>query len=37
VRPMITAVCSADHRVWDGMAASRFLWSVKDFIESGDL
>lgn len=37
VRPTIYLACSADHRVWDGSAAERFLRSVKDILESSTL
>jgi pyruvate/2-oxoglutarate dehydrogenase complex dihydrolipoamide acyltransferase (E2) component len=37
VRPTICLACSADHRVWSGSAAERFLRAVKDILESSTL
>jgi pyruvate dehydrogenase E2 component (dihydrolipoamide acetyltransferase) len=37
IRPMVTLTCSADHRIWDGRAAYRFLDSVRNILESGSL
>ncbi len=34
VRPVMTLVCTADHRVWDGRAGARFLNTVKALLES---
>jgi pyruvate dehydrogenase E2 component (dihydrolipoamide acetyltransferase) len=33
VRPTLYLACSADHRVWNGGAAARFLRSVQDILE----
>jgi|SRR5579875_856581 len=33
VRPTAYLACSADHRVWNGSAAARFLQSVQDILE----
>lgn len=37
VRPMITLACCADHRLWDGRAAERFLCGVRDVLEGDSL
>jgi pyruvate dehydrogenase E2 component (dihydrolipoamide acetyltransferase) len=37
VRPVMTMTCCADHRVWDGRAAERFLLTVRSILESGEL
>lgn len=37
VRSVMTMACCADHRVWDGRAAERFLLAVRDILESGEL
>jgi pyruvate/2-oxoglutarate dehydrogenase complex dihydrolipoamide acyltransferase (E2) component len=33
VRPMITLTCCADHRVFDGKAAGRFLGAVREVLQ----
>jgi pyruvate dehydrogenase E2 component (dihydrolipoamide acetyltransferase) len=35
IRPMMTLTCTADHRVWNGATALRFLNKVKHRLESG--
>jgi pyruvate dehydrogenase E2 component (dihydrolipoamide acetyltransferase) len=37
ILPMVTLICCADHRIWDGRAAYRFLDSVRNILESGRL
>jgi pyruvate/2-oxoglutarate dehydrogenase complex dihydrolipoamide acyltransferase (E2) component len=37
VRPTLFLTCGADHRVWDGRAAERFLGTMKTILESGKL
>ncbi|HEY3937406.1 MAG TPA: 2-oxo acid dehydrogenase subunit E2 [Bryobacteraceae bacterium] len=37
VRPTVTLSCSADHRVWDGKAAQRFLLAVRQALEETEL
>lgn len=37
VRPTMTMTCCADHRVWDGRAAERFLLTLRSILESGEL
>jgi pyruvate/2-oxoglutarate dehydrogenase complex dihydrolipoamide acyltransferase (E2) component len=34
VRPTVHLACSADHRVWNGGAAERFLQAVREILES---
>ena len=34
VQPMMTLVCSADHRLWNGKDGQRFVNAVKDAIET---
>lgn len=35
VHPMVTLFCSADHSVWNGMAAAKFLTALREIVESG--
>ena len=37
VRPTVHLACSADHRVWNGSAAERFLRSLKGILEGPEL
>ena len=37
VRPTVYVTCSADHRVWNGSAAERFLLSLRAILESPEL
>ncbi|HEX3681442.1 MAG TPA: 2-oxo acid dehydrogenase subunit E2 [Bryobacteraceae bacterium] len=37
VRPTVYLACSADHRVWNGGAAERFLRSLQDILEGPEL
>lgn len=37
VRPTVYLACSADHRVWSGSGAERFLRAVKDLLEGAAL
>jgi pyruvate/2-oxoglutarate dehydrogenase complex dihydrolipoamide acyltransferase (E2) component len=37
IKPMVTLTCCADHGIWDGHAAQRFLSSVRDVLESDRL
>lgn len=37
VRTTVYLACSADHRVWNGSAAERFLRSVRDILEGPEL
>ena len=37
VRPMVTLICCADHRVWDGQAGQRFLVAVRQVLEGSTL
>jgi pyruvate/2-oxoglutarate dehydrogenase complex dihydrolipoamide acyltransferase (E2) component len=37
VRPTMFLACAADHRVWNGGAAARFLTAVKDLLEGPQL
>lgn len=37
VRTTVYLTCSADHRVWDGRAAERFVMAVKSILETGEL
>jgi pyruvate/2-oxoglutarate dehydrogenase complex dihydrolipoamide acyltransferase (E2) component len=37
VRPTVMLTCSINHKVWDGLAAKRFLREVADILESGVL
>ena len=37
VRPVISLTCCADHRVWDGRAAEKFLLAVRCVLESSEL
>ena len=35
VRPTMNLTCSNDHRVWNGMAAEKFITEIKSILESG--
>jgi pyruvate dehydrogenase E2 component (dihydrolipoamide acetyltransferase) len=37
VRPTVYLACSADHRVWNGTAAARFLRSLQGILEGAEL
>ncbi len=37
VRPTVYLACSADHRVWNGSAAERFLRSVQEILQGPEL
>ena len=36
-RPTVYLACSADHRVWNGNAAARFLRSIQDILQGSEL
>jgi pyruvate/2-oxoglutarate dehydrogenase complex dihydrolipoamide acyltransferase (E2) component len=36
VRPTVIITCCADHKVWDGLRASKFLREVKGILEESD-
>jgi pyruvate/2-oxoglutarate dehydrogenase complex dihydrolipoamide acyltransferase (E2) component len=36
VRPTVTLYCCVDHSVWNGMAAAKFLSSLREVLETGE-
>lgn len=37
IRPVVKLVCTADHKVWDGQRAGRFLAEVERILKHGEL
>ena len=37
IRPTVMLTCCINHKVWDGLAAKRFLGEIADILESGIL